>query len=110
MADPILTATTATIAGREIAETLGLVRGATVRARHVGADIVATLRMLVGGELGEYTKMMAGAREQAHDRMIAQAREMGADAVVELRFATSMVARGTAEILCYGTAVRLARP
>lgn len=104
----MLIATTDLIAGREIVETLGLARGNTIRARHVGADIVAGLRNIVGGEVPEYTKLLAEAREQALDRMVAQATRMGADAVVGMRFATSMVTQGAAEIVAYGTAVRLA--
>ena len=95
------------IEGREIVETLGLVRGNTIRARHVGTDIVASLRNLVGGEVPEYTKLLAEAREQAKDRMQADAERLGADAIVAARFATSMVAQGAAEILAYGTAVKL---
>ena len=103
----MLIATTEHIVGREIAETLGLVRGNTIRARHVGTDIVAGLRNLVGGEVSEYTKLLAEAREQALDRMVAEAEQLDADAIVGVRVATSMVAQGAAEILAYGTAVRL---
>jgi uncharacterized protein YbjQ (UPF0145 family) len=103
----MLIATTETVAGREIAETLGIARGNTIRARHVGADIIAGLRNLVGGEVGEYTKLMAEAREQALDRMKANAKAMGADAVVGTRFVTAMIADGAAEILAFGTAVKL---
>ena len=103
----MIVVTTETVAGQQTVASLGVARGATIRARHVGADIVARIRSLFGGEIGEYTRMMAGAREQAFDRMVAQAREMGADAVVCTRFATSMVMGGSAEIFCYGTAVRL---
>ena len=92
---------------RRIAETLGLVRGNTIRARHVGKDILAGLRNLVGGEIQEYTKMLAEAREQAIDRMIEEAQVLGADAIIGVRFQTSMVQSGAAEMLCYGTAVRL---
>jgi len=92
---------------KEIEETLGLVKGNTIRARHVGKDIMAGLRTLVGGEITEYTKMLAEAREQAIDRMIADARSKGADAVVGFRFATSPVMQGSAELLAYGTAVKL---
>ncbi len=90
-----------------IVETLGLVKGNTIRARHVGKDIMAGLRNLVGGEITEYTKMLAEAREQSIDRMIKNAEEMGADGVVCLRFTTSSVMQGSAELLAYGTAVRL---
>lgn len=90
-----------------IVETLGLVKGNTIRARHVGKDIMAGLRNLVGGEITEYTKMLAEAREQSIDRMIKNAEEVGADGVVCLRFTTSAVMQGSAELLVYGTAVRL---
>jgi len=103
----MLITTIETVPGRRISETLGIARGNTIRARHVGTDIVAGLRNLVGGEVTEYTKLMAEAREQAADRMIAQARSMGADAIVGVRFTTSMISQGGAEILAFGTAVRL---
>ncbi len=95
----------ATIAGRTVTETLGLVRGNTIRARHVGKDIIAGLRNIVGGEIQEYTKMMAEAREQAIDRMAEQAQGLGADAIVNMRFATSYVMGSASEILAYGDAV-----
>jgi uncharacterized protein YbjQ (UPF0145 family) len=91
----------------EISETLGLVRGNTIRARHVGKDILAGLRTIVGGEITEYTKMLAESREQALDRMIADAKSKGADAIVGVRFTTSAVMQGAAELLAYGTAVKL---
>mgnify|MGYP001828789896 CR=1 FL=1 len=91
----------------EIVDTLGLVRGNTIRARHIGKDILAMLRMLVGGEITEYTKMLAESREQAIDRMEREARGMDADAIVAMRFSTSPVMQGSAELLAYGTAVRL---
>jgi len=94
-------------ADHEIAETLGIVKGNTIRARHVGKDIVAALRNLVGGEVMEYTKMLAESREQALDRMIDEARHKGADAIVCLRFTTSAIMQGSAELLAYGTAVKL---
>ena len=103
----MILATTDGVAGREVAEVLGLARGSTVRAKHVGADIVASLRNLVGGEIKEYGALLAGAREQALDRMTDQARGMGADAVVALRLETSTIAQGASEVLAYGTAVRL---
>ncbi len=103
----MLAATTETVAGHEIAETLGMVRGSTVRAKHIGSDIVAGLRNLVGGEVREYAQLLAGAREQAFDRMMAQAAELGADAVVSVRFETSQIAQNASEVLAYGTAVRL---
>lgn len=91
---------------RPIAETLGFVKGNVVRARFIGRDILAGLRMIAGGEVTEYTKLMAEAREQAIDRMLKKAEEMGADGVVGVRFTTSMVMQGAAEILASGTAVR----
>jgi uncharacterized protein YbjQ (UPF0145 family) len=101
----IMVTTTDNIPGKRIVKTLGLVRGNTIRARHIGRDIVAALRNLVGGEVTDYTKMMAEAREQALDRMLAEARALGANAVVGVRFATSFVMQGAAELLAYGTAV-----
>ena len=95
------------VPGREVQEILGLVRGNTIRARHVGKDIVAGLRNIVGGEITEYTKLMGESREQAVDRMIAQAQALGADAIIGVRFTTSMVMAQASEILAYGTAVRL---
>ena len=96
------------LADYTITETLGLVRGNTIRARHVGKDILAGLRSIVGGEIGEYTKMLAESREQSLDRMLAEARSLDADAVVCVRFVTSPVMQGAAELLAYGTAVKLA--
>lgn len=104
----MIIATTETIAGREVAETLGLVRGSTVRAKHLGSDIVASLRNLVGGEVHEYAQLLAGAREQALDRMADEARKLGADAVVSVRMETSTIQQGASEVMVYGTAVRLA--
>jgi uncharacterized protein YbjQ (UPF0145 family) len=95
------------IAGKEIVEILGLVRGNTIRARHVGKDIMAGLKNIVGGEITDYTKMLAESREQALDRMITDARSLGADAIIGIRFTTSSVMQGAAELLAYGTAVRL---
>jgi uncharacterized protein YbjQ (UPF0145 family) len=103
----MLTATTETIAGKEITDTLGTVRGNTVRARNVGRDILSGLKNLVGGEIGNYTELMTEAREEAMARMIQQAEEMGADAVVGVRMSTADVLQGTAEIMVYGTAVKL---
>lgn len=94
-----------TIAGKRIVKSLGLVRGNTIRARHIGRDILAMLRNLVGGEINEYTKLLAESREQALDRMTAEAERIGANAIVALRFQTSEVAAGAAELLAYGTAV-----
>ncbi|MBL4813111.1 MAG: YbjQ family protein [Rhodobacteraceae bacterium] len=104
----MLTVTVDTIAGAEIIQTLGLVRGATVRAKHIGTDIVAGFRNLVGGEIKSYSSLLAGAREQALDRMIEDARQLGADAVIGMRMETSAIMGGASEIVAYGTAVRLA--
>ncbi len=101
----MIVTTTGTVPGRKTIRTLGLVRGNTIRARHIGKDITAALRAIVGGEVFEYTKMMAEAREQSVDRMLEEARTLGANAVIEVRFTTSMIMSGAAEILCYGTAV-----
>jgi len=90
-----------------IVETLGLVKGNTIRARHVGKDILAGLRTIVGGEITEYTKMIAESREQALDRMIADAKTLAADGIVCVRFTTSAVVQGSAELFAYGTAVKL---
>ena len=102
----MMIATTETIAGREVVETLGLVRGATVRSKHIGTDIMAGLRNVVGGEMKGYSSMLAGAREQALDRMADEARRMGADAIVGFRMETSSIMSGASEIVAYGTAVR----
>lgn len=101
----MIVTTTGTIPGKRIVRTLGLVRGNTIRARHVGRDIVAGLRNIVGGEISEYTKLFAEAREQSLDRMVAEARGLGANGIVEMRFTTSMVMNAAAELLAYGTAV-----
>lgn len=93
------------IAGKRITRTLGLVRGNTIRARHIGKDILAVFRNIVGGEVTEYTKMLAESREQALDRMVEEAKDLGANAVMNVRFVTSMVMQGAAELLAYGTAV-----
>lgn len=90
---------------RRVTRSLGLVRGNTIRARHLGRDVLAILRNLVGGEVGGYTKMLAESREQAIDRMVEEAEALGADAVVEVRFETSQIMGAAAELLCYGTAV-----
>ncbi len=95
------------IAGKVIKKHLGLVRGNTIRARHIGKDILALFRNIVGGEIHEYTKLMAESREQAIDRMIDDARSLGADAIIGVRFSTSMISQGAAELLAFGTAVQL---
>ena len=105
----MIVVTTETLPGREVAESLGLVRGSTVRARNVGRDIVAGLRNIVGGEIDEYTKLLAEAREQAIARMVDEASAKGADAILATRFITATVSQGAAEIVVYGTAVRLSR-
>ena len=101
----MITVTSDSIPGKRIVKTFGLVRGNTIRARHVGRDIMAGLRTLVGGEIMEYTKLMAESREQAIDRMNQEAERVGANAVVGLRFTTSVIMGGAAELLSYGTAV-----
>ena len=93
------------IPGKRIVKTLGIVRGNTVRARHVGHDIVAGLKNIVGGEIGEYAKLVAESREQSLDRMKEQAEQLGANAIVAVRFSTSVMQAGAAELLAYGTAV-----
>jgi len=103
----MILATTETIPGKRIGTVLGLVRGNTIRARHLGKDIAAAFKNLAGGEITDYTKMMAESREQALDRMIEDAEALGADAIVSMRFTTSSVMQGAAEILVYGTAVTL---
>ena len=95
------------VAGKRVVRTLGLVRGNTIRARHIGKDIMAVMRNIVGGEVSEYTKLLAESREQALDRMVEEARGLGANAIVSLRFSTSMIMGGSAELLAYGTAAVL---
>ena len=101
----MLVTTTHEIAGKRIVQTIGLVRGNTIRARNLGHDLMAGLKNMVGGEISDYTKMIAECREEALDRMIAQARANGANAVVGMRFATSEMMEHAAELLAYGTAV-----
>ena len=101
----MLLSTTDKIEDRKIVRHLGLAKGNTIRARHIGRDIMAILRNIVGGEITDYTKMMAESREQALDRMIEDAQKLGANAVVRLSFSTSMIMGGASEILAYGTAV-----
>lgn len=98
---------TETVPGREVTEILGISRGSTVRARNFGRDILAGFKNLVGGEIDGYTKLQAESREQALQRLIQDAERLGADAVVNLRFATSTIMQGASEILAYGTAVKL---
>lgn len=99
--------TTETVPGREIVAILGIARGSTVRARDIGRDIFAGLKNIVGGEISEYTKLQAMSREQAISRMVEDATKLGADAIVNIRFATSMIMQGASEMLAYGTAVKL---
>ena len=101
----MLLSTTDTINGKKIVRHIGLVRGNTIRARHIGRDIMAIIRHIIGGEITDYTKMMAESREQAIDRMIEDAQKMGANAIVGMSFSTQMVMGGASEILAYGTAV-----
>jgi len=103
----ILITTTEQIAGREIREVLGLVKGNTVRTRHLGSDIMAALRSLVGGEVKGYVIALNEARQEATERMVREAQGMGADAIVCARYSTSQIMTGGAEILAYGTAVKL---
>ncbi len=97
--------TSEAIPGQRIVKTLGIVRGNTVRARHVGKDIMAGLRNIVGGEIHEYAKLIAESREQSIDRMSTEAESLGANAIIATRFTTSMIAQGAAELLAVGTAV-----
>ena len=103
----MIVTTTETIPNKEITEILGISRGSTVRARNIGRDIFAGLKNIVGGEISEYTRLQAESREQAMQRMIEDANRMGADAIINVRLTTAMIMQGTAEILAYGTAVKL---
>lgn len=96
-----------TVPGKTIVEHFGLVSGSTIRAKHVGRDLMAGLKNLVGGELKGYTQLLHESRQQALDRMIEQARQLGANAIVNIRFSTSSVAQGAAELYAYGTAVHI---
>jgi len=101
----MIVVTTDTISGKKIVKTFGLARGNTIRARHIGHDIMAGIRNIVGGEITDYTKMLAESREQALDRMVEEAEKLGANAIVGMKFVTSVVMGGAAELLAYGTAV-----
>jgi len=101
----MIVTTTETIRGKKILRTVGLARGNTIRARHIGRDILALFRNMVGGEIYDYTKLLAESREQSLDRMSADAERLGANAVVGVRFSTSVLMGGAAELLAYGTAV-----
>ena len=98
---------TETVPGREVSEILGIVRGNSVRAKHIGRDIMAGLKGIVGGEIEGYTELLSDAREESHKRMITSAQSLGADAILNVRFVTSMVAQTMSEMLAYGTAVKL---
>ena len=104
----IILSNTETVPGRTIVEFFGVVTGNTVRAKHVGRDIMAGLKNIVGGELVGYTELLQDSRQEALDRMVEQAKSVGANAVVNVRFATSSIAQGAAELFAYGTAVRVA--
>lgn len=101
----MMVASSSTIVGKRLVKTLGIVKGNTVRARHIGKDIVAVFKNIVGGEIEEYTKLLAESRDQSLDRMIADAERLGANAIVDVRFSTSYIMANAAEILVYGTAV-----
>lgn len=101
----MIVTSSSTIAGKRIVKTLGMVKGNAVRARHIGKDIMAVFKNIVGGEIEEYTKLLAESRDQSVDRMIADAERLGANAVVDVRFSTSYIMANAAEILAYGTAV-----
>ena len=103
----MIVVTTEHVSGQQETASLGLVRGSSIRARHAGKDLMAFFRNLVGGEVHEYSKLLGESREQAVDRMIEEAQALGADAIIGVRFQTSMVMSGAAEMLCYGTAVKL---
>jgi len=103
----VIITTSDQVEGKAITKTIGLVKGSTIRARHLGKDIMAGLRGMVGGEISEYTKMMAEAREEALQRMVEDAEKKGASAVVSMRFSTSMIMQNAAEVLAYGTGVVL---
>lgn len=104
----MILSTTESIPGKEVTQVLGISRGSTVRARNIGRDIFAGLKNIVGGEISEYTKLTAESREQAIQRMVQDAQRLGADAIINVRFTTSMIMNGASELLAYGTAVKLA--
>jgi uncharacterized protein YbjQ (UPF0145 family) len=103
----MLITTTESVAGREVVEVLGLVKGNTIQSRHIGSDIVAWLKSIIGGEIKGYVKAFTAAREQATERMVDEARVLGADAIICARYSTSQIMTSAAEILAYGTAVKL---
>jgi uncharacterized protein YbjQ (UPF0145 family) len=103
----LITTTAETIPGKTIAKNLGIVRGNTIRARHIGRDVMAGFKNIVGGEIKSYTELMTTARDEAFNRMVNEAVDLGADAIIGVRFMTAQVMQGAAEILAYGTAVKL---
>jgi uncharacterized protein YbjQ (UPF0145 family) len=103
----MIVSTTENIPNKNTVKILGLVRGSTVRSRNIGSDIIAGLKNIIGGEIEEYTKLQAQSREQALQRMIDDAQKLGADAIVNVRFTTSMIMQNASEVLAYGTAVKL---
>ena len=103
----MIVTTTEKIPNKEVSEILGIARGSTVRARNIGRDIFAGLKNIIGGELSEYTKLQAESREQALQRMIEDGESLGADAIINIRISTSVITQGAAEILAYGTAVKI---
>ena len=105
----MINVTTDFVPGYKVTEALGLVRGSTIRSKHIGKDLLAGLRTIIGGEIKEYTEMLVEARSESMRRMQTQAEKLGADGVINIRFVTSQVMSGAAELLCYGTAVKLQR-
>jgi len=101
----MIVASSSTVPGKEIKKSFGIVRGNTIRARHIGKDILAVFKNIFGGEIEEYTKLLAESRDQALDRMIENAKEFGANAIVDVRFSTSYIMANAAEIMVYGTAI-----
>jgi len=101
----MIIATSGEVAGKRIVKTLGIVRGNTIRARHIGKDIIAVFKNILGGEIEEYTKLLGESREQSLDRMVEEAKGLGANAILDIRFSTSYIMANAAEILVYGTAV-----
>ena len=103
----MILSTTENLPGKKVTEILGIARGSTVRARNIGRDLFAGLKNIIGGELSEYTKLQAESREQALQRMIQDGERLGADAIINVRISTSVITQGAAEILAYGTAVKI---
>ena len=108
MAEMIIT-TMGEVPGKKVAKVLGVVKGSTVRARNIGRDIGADFKNIIGGEIKTYTDMIATSREEAYNRMVNEANEQGADAIIGMRFMTSMIMQGASEMLAYGTAVKLGK-